>query len=161
MKPREFSYGGMFVRKTPYVIACLCMLAFIGASVWLIVQGNDAQTRDTGIRSLIGFTVLFAFIAATPIFIRWALVVRIDPWGVYVPSRARAEKKNGLPWEQIAEVRVIHTKSRDAVALIAHNDAYLSPLMRRFGAFILPPVNVPADELKSAIEEYRAAMDGP
>lgn len=160
MKPREFSYGGMFVRKTPYVIACLCMLGFVAASAWLIVHGNDPQTRATGLRSLVGFALLFAFIAATPIFIRWALVVRIDTWGVYVPSRARAEKKNGLPWEQIAEVRVIHTQSRDAVALIAHNDAYLSPLMRRFGAFILPPVNVPASELKTAIEEYRAEIGG-
>jgi hypothetical protein len=32
--------------------------------------------------------------------------------------------------------------------------------MQRFGAFILPPVNVPADELKKAIEDYRSSIAG-
>jgi hypothetical protein len=160
MEPREFSYGGMFVQKTAYAIACLCMLAFIAASAWLIVHG-DARTRQTGFESLAGSIVLFVFIALTPLLIRWALVVRIDSWGVYMPSRAlRPEKRSGLSWEQIAEVRVLHTKRRNVVALVPHNDANLSPLMQRFGAFILPPVNVSADDLKKAIEDYRAAMQG-
>jgi hypothetical protein len=148
----------MFVQKTAYVVASLCMLAFIAASAWLIAHGNDAHTRATGMRSLIGFIVLFVLIALTPVFIRWALVVRIDSWGVYMPARARSEKRNGLSWEQIADVRVLHTKRRNVVALVPHNDANLSPLMQRFGAFILPPVNVSADELKRAIDEYREAI---
>lgn len=158
MQAREFSYGGMFVQKTAYVVASLCMLAFIAASAWLIAQGNDAHARATGLRSLIGFIVLFALISLTPVFIRWALVVRIDAWGVYMPARMRSEKKNGLAWEQIAEVRILHTKRRNVVALVPYSDANLSPFMQRFGAFILPPVNVPADQLKKAIDDYRAGM---
>jgi hypothetical protein len=160
MKPREFSYGGMFVQKTAYAIACLCMLAFVAASAWLIVHGNDAHTRSTGLRSLFGFIVLFVLIAVTPFLIRRGLVVRIDSWGVYMPSRVRSERKNGLPWSQIAEVRVLHTERRNVVALIPHSNATLSPFMQRFGAFILPPVNVPADELKKAIEDYRSSIAG-
>jgi hypothetical protein len=159
MEPLEFSYGGMFVQKTAYAVACLCMLAFIAASIWLILHGNDPHTRATGLRSLIGFVILFTLIALTPFAIRWGLVVRIDPWGVYMPSRARAERRNGLSWGQIAEVRVLHAKRRNVVALIPHSNATLSPLMQRFGAFILPPVNVPADELAKAIEDYRSALE--
>jgi hypothetical protein len=76
-----------------------------------------------------------------------------------MPARARSEKKNGLSWSQIAYVRILHTKRRNVVVLVPHNDANLSPFMQRFGAFILPPVNVSADELKKAIEDYRAAME--
>lgn len=159
MEPRDFSYGGMFVQKTAYAIACLCMLAFVAASVWLIVHG-DARTRRTGFESLAGSIALFAFIALTPLFIRWALIVRIDSWGVYMPSRARSERRNGLSWEQIAEVRVLHTKRRNVVALIPYSNVNLSPLMQQFGAFILPPVNVSADQLKKAIEDYRTAVHG-
>jgi hypothetical protein len=158
MEPREFTYGGMFVQKTAYVVASLCMLAFIAASAWLIAHGNDARIRETGLRSLIGFIVLFALIALTPVFIRSALVVRIDSWGVYIPGRIRAEKRNGLSWQQIADVRILQTKKRNVVALIPHNTANLSPLLQRLGAFVLPPVNVSADELKHTIDEYRAAM---
>ncbi len=160
MNPREFSYGGLFVQKTAYVIACVCMLAFVAASAWLIVHGSG-RTRETGYESLAGSIILFAFIALTPVFIRWALVVRIDSWGVYMPARLRSEKRNGLSWEQIAEVRVLHTKRRNVVALIPHNNATLSPLMQRFGAFILPPVNVPADELRDVIEDYHSALNKP
>ena len=157
MEPREFSYGGMFVQKTAYVIACICMLAFVAASAWLIVHGSG-RTRETGIKSLAGSIILFAFIALTPFLIRWALVVRIDSWGVYMPSRTGSEKRNGLSWEQIAEVQVLHTKRRNVVALVPHSNATLSPFMQRFGAFILPPVNVPADELRNVIEAYRSEV---
>jgi hypothetical protein len=135
------------------------MLAFIGASAWLIVHGNDVRTRATGLRSLVGFIVLFLLIALTPLLIRWALVVRIDSWGVYMPARARSERKNGLSWSQIADVRILYTKRRNVVVLVPHSDANLTPFMQRFGAFVLPPVNVSADELKKAIEDYRAAME--
>lgn len=158
MKPREYSYGGMFVRKTPYAIACACMLVLAAASAWLIAQGSDPHARVTGLYSLAGFLVLFAAIAITPLLIRRALIVRIDSWGVYMPDR-RTEKRNGLAWNQIAEVRLLHAKSRDAVALIPHTNAYLSPLMQRFGAFIIPPVNVTAEELKRTIDEYRDAVE--
>jgi hypothetical protein len=159
MQPLEFSYGGLFVQKTAYAIACLCMLAFIAASAWLIVHGNDAHMRATGLRSLVGFIVLFVLIALTPFAIRWGLVVRIDSWGVYMPSRVGSERRNGLAWAQISEVRVLHAKRRNVVALVPHSNASLSPLMQRFGAFILPPVNVPADELAKAIEDYRSSLD--
>lgn len=159
MKPREFSYGGMFVRKTPYAIACACMLLFAVASAWLIAQGADPHARTTGFYSLAGSLLLFAAIAITPLLIRRALIVRVDSWGVYMPARLRTEKRNGLAWSQIAEVRLLHAKSRDAVALIPHSNAYLSPFMQRFGAFILPPVNVSAEELKQTIDEYRANME--
>jgi hypothetical protein len=137
------------------------MLLFIAASAWLIVHGNDARTRSTGFRSLFGFIVLFVLIAVTPFLIRRGLVVRIDSWGVYMPSRIRSERRNGLSWAQIAEVRVVHARRRSVVALIPYSDANLSPFMQRFGAFILPPVNVSADELKNAIEDYRSAIGQP
>jgi hypothetical protein len=161
MEPREFSYGGMFVQRAPYAVASLCMLALIAASAWITVSAQDAHTRLTGWYSLAASIVLFIAIVLTPVFIRWALIVRIDSWGVSLPVRLRPNKKTGLPWEQIAEVRVLHTGKRDTVVLTPHNPAYLSPLMRRFGFFVLPPVNVSAGELKDAIEDYRREMQRP
>lgn len=158
MEPREFSYGGMFVQRTPYAAASLCMLALIGASAWITVSAIDSHTRTTGVYLLVASLVLFTLIVLTPWLIRWSLIVRVDAWGVWLPARFGREKRNGLPWEQIEAVRVLRTEKRETVVLIPHNPASLNPLMRGFGFFVLPPVNVSADELKDAIEHYHEAM---